>query len=114
MMANHNQSAADVISSSSAASSHMDGIIEQHSENKNAPLKRSRDVPASADVASSNKRSQPSDRSPGRAQRVVFVLIDGLADVSVDSLGDKTPMESAKMPTLDDLCGTRSLWSNPA
>ena len=33
--------------------------------------------------------------------RVAFVLIDGVGDVSLPRLGDKTPPEAAKIPNLD-------------
>lgn len=34
-------------------------------------------------------------------QRVAFVLIDGLGDVSLPRFGYKTPLESATLPNLD-------------
>ena len=34
-------------------------------------------------------------------KRVAFVLIDGLADVSLPRLGYKTPLQAAKLPNLD-------------
>ncbi|KAJ0448709.1 putative phosphoglycerate mutase (2,3-diphosphoglycerate-independent) [Helianthus annuus] len=34
-------------------------------------------------------------------KRVVFVLIDGLGDVSIPRFGYKTPLEAAKVPNLD-------------
>jgi 2,3-diphosphopglycerate-independent phosphoglycerate mutase len=35
--------------------------------------------------------------------RVVLLLIDGLGDVSVPSLGDRTPLQAARTPALDAL-----------
>ena len=32
---------------------------------------------------------------------VVFVLIDGLGDISIDELKQKTPLEYAKTPAMD-------------
>ena len=34
-------------------------------------------------------------------QKVVFVMIDGLADVSIPRLGHKTPLQAASNPTMD-------------
>lgn len=36
-----------------------------------------------------------------KKQTVVFVLIDGLADVSLHELGHKTPLEAARTPAMD-------------
>ncbi|GJT60793.1 probable 2,3-bisphosphoglycerate-independent phosphoglycerate mutase [Tanacetum coccineum] len=41
-----------------------------------------------------NSKMQP-------CKRVVFVLIDGLGDVSFQRFGYKTPLEAAKVPNLD-------------
>jgi 2,3-bisphosphoglycerate-independent phosphoglycerate mutase len=37
--------------------------------------------------------------------KVAFVLIDGVGDVSIPSLGLKTPLEAAKTPVLDAIAG---------
>jgi 2,3-bisphosphoglycerate-independent phosphoglycerate mutase len=37
--------------------------------------------------------------------RVVLVLIDGVGDVSVPSLGDRTPLEVAHTPNMDAIAG---------
>eukprot|EP00736_Rhodelphis_marinus_P010025 Rmarinus@m.3414 len=46
-----------------------------------------------------------------QSSRIVFILIDGLSDVSVSNLGDKTPLESAETPVMDKLarCGVNGL-----
>jgi 2,3-bisphosphoglycerate-independent phosphoglycerate mutase len=36
-------------------------------------------------------------------KKVVFVLIDGLADLSISSIGNKTPLEFAKTPNMDKI-----------
>lgn len=38
-------------------------------------------------------------------QRVAFVLIDGLGDVSIPELGNRTPLEAAHTPFLDAIAG---------
>ena len=40
---------------------------------------------------------------PGR--RIAFVLIDGLGDVSIPELGNRTPLEAAHTPHLDAIAG---------
>ncbi len=40
--------------------------------------------------------------APGR---VAFVLIDGLGDVSIPELGNRTPLEAAHTPHLDAIAG---------
>lgn len=42
------------------------------------------------------------ERGPRRS-RVAFVLVDGIGDVSVPSLGGRTPLEAACAPRLDAL-----------
>jgi hypothetical protein len=37
--------------------------------------------------------------------RVVFLLVDGIGDVSVPELGDRTPLEVAHIPHLDAVAG---------
>ncbi|GJM95511.1 hypothetical protein PR202_ga12254 [Eleusine coracana subsp. coracana] len=39
-------------------------------------------------------------RGPRRS-RVAFVLVDGIGDVTIPSLGGRTPLEAAAMPRLD-------------
>ena len=36
---------------------------------------------------------------------LAFVLIDGLGDVSIPELGDRTPLEAAHCPNLDAIAG---------
>lgn len=36
-------------------------------------------------------------------QKVVFVMIDGLADVSIPRLGHKSPLQAAKTPMMDTI-----------
>lgn len=36
---------------------------------------------------------------------IAFVLIDGLGDVSIPELGNRTPLEAAHTPFLDALAG---------
>jgi hypothetical protein len=38
-------------------------------------------------------------------KKIVFVLIDGLADVSLSSLGGRTPLQAAQTPAMDALAG---------
>ncbi len=48
------------------------------------------------------------------SRRVVFVLIDGLGDVSVSTLGFETPLQRAHVPYLDLLASMHrhpSLWN---
>lgn len=49
------------------------------------------------------KTTTMADRGGG----VLFVLIDGLADVSLRQLKEKTPLQSAKTPALDAVACTR-------
>ena len=35
------------------------------------------------------------------ATRIAFVLIDGIGDVSIPSLGNRTPLQAARIPNLD-------------
>jgi 2,3-bisphosphoglycerate-independent phosphoglycerate mutase len=37
--------------------------------------------------------------------KVAFVLIDGVGDVTIPCLGFKTPLETAKTPVLDAIAG---------
>ena len=37
--------------------------------------------------------------------KVAFVLIDGVGDVSIPRLGFKTPLEASKTPILDAIAG---------
>lgn len=41
--------------------------------------------------------------------KVAFVLIDGVGDVSIPRLGFKTPLETAKTPVLDAIAGNNYL-----
>lgn len=41
-----------------------------------------------------------------RRQKVVFLMIDGLADVSIPRLGHKTPLQAAKNPMMDAIART--------
>ena len=41
-----------------------------------------------------------------KKQSVVFVLIDGLADVSLLELDQNTPLEAAKTPAMDAIART--------
>jgi 2,3-bisphosphoglycerate-independent phosphoglycerate mutase len=43
----------------------------------------------------------------GPAERVAFVLIDGIGDVSVPQLNHRTPLEAASTPHLDAIAGGR-------
>lgn len=45
-----------------------------------------------------------------KKQTVVFVLIDGLADVSLHELGLKTPLEAARTPAMDAIARTSSVF----
>lgn len=41
-----------------------------------------------------------------KKRSVVFVLIDGLADVSLQELDKQTPLEAAHTPTMDAIART--------
>jgi hypothetical protein len=43
--------------------------------------------------------------SRGHSTRVLFVLVDGLGDVTIPGFGDRTPMEVAHTPILDAIAG---------
>ena len=45
-----------------------------------------------------------------KKRSVVFVLIDGLADVSLLELDQKTPLEAAKTPAMDAIARTLVLF----
>jgi 2,3-bisphosphoglycerate-independent phosphoglycerate mutase len=38
-------------------------------------------------------------------QKLLLLLIDGIGDVAVGKLGEKTPLQVAKTPWLDQLAG---------
>jgi hypothetical protein len=38
-------------------------------------------------------------------EKVVFVLIDGIGDVSIPAFGDRTPLEVAHVPYMDAIAG---------
>ena len=40
-----------------------------------------------------------------RARGLVLVLIDGIGDVSIPELGNRTPLEAAHCPNLDTIAG---------
>lgn len=40
-----------------------------------------------------------------KQRRIMFLLVDGLGDVSVSALGGYTPLQAAKTPHLDALAG---------
>ena len=40
-------------------------------------------------------------------RRVAFVLIDGIGDISIPELGNRTPLEAAHTPHLDAIAGPR-------
>ena len=44
--------------------------------------------------------------SPCSSQKLAFVLIDGVGDVSVPPLGEETPLQAAHIPFMDVLSGT--------
>ena len=39
---------------------------------------------------------------------LAFVLIDGIGDISIPELGNRTPLEAAQCPNLDAIAGTAS------
>ncbi len=43
--------------------------------------------------------------APGEPERVAFVLIDGVGDVTIPQLGGRTPLQAASLPHLDALAG---------
>lgn len=45
-----------------------------------------------------------------KKQTIVFVLIDGLADVSLHELEHKTPLEAARTPAMDAIARTFSAF----
>lgn len=47
-----------------------------------------------------------SDLASGVPERVAFVLIDGIGDVNIACLGNKTPLQAAHTPYLDAIAGT--------
>lgn len=40
-------------------------------------------------------------------ERLAFVLIDGVGDVALPELGNRTPLEAAHTPHLDEVAGVR-------
>ena len=38
-------------------------------------------------------------------EKVIFVIIDGLGDVTIPAFGDRTPLEVSHMPTMDAISG---------
>lgn len=49
---------------------------------------------------------RPGDRmAPAEPERLAFVLIDGVGDVSIPQFGFKTPLEVANLPHLDAVAG---------
>lgn len=38
-------------------------------------------------------------------ERVAFVLVDGIGDVTIPQLGNRTPLEAADVPHLDAIAG---------
>ncbi len=38
-------------------------------------------------------------------ERIAFVLIDGVGDVTIPQLGNRTPLEAADVPHLDAIAG---------
>lgn len=43
--------------------------------------------------------------APGQPERVAFVLIDGVGDVTIHQLGGRTPLQAASLPHLDAVAG---------
>lgn len=48
---------------------------------------------------------QQGSQSTRLPERIVLLIIDGLGDVTIPDLGDRTPLEVAHTPCLDAIAG---------
>ena len=46
---------------------------------------------------------------PASSEKVVILIVDGLGDITIPALGDRTPLEVSHVPTMDAIAGA---WSN--
>jgi len=42
---------------------------------------------------------------PGPPERIAFVLVDGIGDVNIPQLGNRTPLQAADVPYMDAIAG---------
>lgn len=45
------------------------------------------------------------EQSASVPERIILLIIDGLGDVTIPELGDRTPLEVAHTPCLDAIAG---------
>lgn len=56
-------------------------------------------------MASESSACTNGEGAQSTAERVAFVLIDGLADIHIPALANLTPLEAANTPTMDAIAG---------
>lgn len=65
-----------------------------------------------SDTRGPSRSPQQPMATPGAAvepERVAFVLIDGVGDVTIPQLGGRTPLQAATLPHLDAVAGA-AVW----